>query len=230
MKPKDILTKEFLVEHYINQRKSERTIAKEFDIKSVNSIVQARKKYGLHRCSLKDSSKIITKEFLEEYYVKKNLSLKDVAIMAGFKRKSIIAKALKKFGIPQREHTKSIKVLTRKKRSHHTIPGRYFNSIICSAKKRELSFSLTLDYIWTLFEKQKGRCALSGLEIRFHKPGERYTSQTASLDRIDSSKGYEKNNVRWVHKTINIMKLDLEDKDFVYLCKHIAHYNKGKFE
>ena len=224
MKPKDILTKDFLVEQYINQRKSENTIAKEFNIKSVNSIVQARKRHGLYRCSLKDSSKIITKEFLEEYYINQNLSLKDVAIIAGFKRKSIITKALKKFNIPQRENTKSIKVLNRKKRTHHTIPGRYFGSLFFSAKKRNLSFSITIDNIWKIYEKQNGICDISGLKIDFHKPGEKCTHQTASLDRIDSLRGYEIDNVRWVHKTINIMKMDLSDKEFLFFCKQIIQY------
>jgi len=226
MKPKDILTKEFLLEHYIQQRKSERTIAKEFDIKSINSIVQARTKFGLHRCSLKDSSKVITKDFLLEFYVRQNLSLKDVAVQAGFKRKSIISKALKKFGIPQREHTKSLKVINRKKRKHHTIPSRYFYSIGHGAKRRGLSCNITIDNIWSLYEKQQGKCALSGLPIRFHNPGEKCTEQTASLDRIDSNRGYSMDNIRWVHKTINTMRTDLTDQEFLYFCQHITNFNK----
>lgn len=33
--------------------------------------------------------------------------------------------------------------------------------------------------------------------------------QTASLDRIDSSKGYTIDNVWWIHKQLNWMKWDL---------------------
>jgi hypothetical protein len=66
---------------------------------------------------------------------------------------------------------------------------------------------------------------LSGLEIRFHKPGEKFTAQTASVDRIDSSKGYFLDNIRWVHKTINYMKMDLEDIEFLNLCRNITVYN-----
>lgn len=225
MKPKDILTKEFLIEHFVNQRKSDLTIAKELGLKSINSVWQARSRHGVYRCSLKDSSYIITKEFLEEYYIKQNMTLKEVAQQAGFQRKSIVVKALKKFGIPQREHTRSIAVIQRKKRKHHTIPGRYFFSLENGANRRNIPFNITLDQLWELFVKQDGKCALSGLNIRFHLPGEKCTEQTASVDRINSDLGYTIDNIRWVHKTINLMKMDLQNQEFIYLCKKVAEYS-----
>ena len=50
--------------------------------------------------------------------------------------------------------------------------------------------------------------------IEEHKNG--YT--TASLDRIDSSKGYTKSNIQWVHKDINKMKSDFSMLRFLELC------------
>lgn len=226
MTPKDILTKEFLLEHFVNQRKSDQTIAKEFGIKSNHSVYQARKKHNIYRCNLKDSSHIITKEFLEEYYIKQNMTLKQVAQQAGFQRKSIVSKALKKFGIQQREHTRSLAVVHRKKRSHHTIPGRYFYSLRHSAKIRNLEFSITLDELWNLFIEQNKKCALSGIDIRFHNPGEKFTAQTASVDRINSDIGYTLSNIRWVHKDIHYMKMDLTDNRFFDLCEKIIEYRK----
>jgi hypothetical protein len=225
MKPKNILTREFLTEHFVNQRKSDKAIANEFGISSTNSVFQARKRHGVYRCSLKDSSYIITKEFLEEYYIKQNMTLKQVAQQAGFQRKSIVVKALQKFGIPQREHTRSIAVIQRKKRKHHTIPGRYFLSLKHGAKRRDILFDITLDELWDTFIKQNAQCALSGLPIRFHNPGEKCTAQTASVDRIDSNFGYTIDNIRWVHKTINLMKMDLQNQQFIYLCKKVAEYS-----
>lgn len=228
MKPKELLTKKFLEEHYIKNRKSAATIAKEFNINSPNSVEQYIKKYGLFRSSLKDSSHIITKEFLEEYYVKQNLSLKDVAITAGFQRKTIIKKALKKYGIAEREHTKSEKYKNAilKNRIHHTIPSRYFYSLINGANRRQIYFNITIDDIWNQFEKQNKKCALSGLDLKFPEFGEKPTSQTASLDRINSDDGYIVTNIQWLHKDINKMKWELDQKKFIDLCKQITNYTK----
>jgi hypothetical protein len=227
--PKDILTKEFLEEHYIKQRKSVDTIKKELGLRSHNSVTQALKRYGLFRRSLKDSSHILTKEYLEEHYVKQNKSLRTIAYEIGFKRKSIVSKALNTHGITKREHTKSEKLenFWKGRRSHHTISGSFFNAIVNGARQRNLEIMITIDYIWNLFEEQGGKCALSGLELRFNLPGENRNTRTASLDRIDSSKGYIEGNVQWVHRQINKMKMDLDESEFVDFCKAVfIHNNK----
>ena len=46
--------------------------------------------------------------------------------------------------------------------------------------------------------------------------------QTASLDRIDSTKGYSKDNIQWVHKDINCMKMDFSQQYFIDLCVKVA--------
>ena len=43
-----------------------------------------------------------------------------------------------------------------------------------------------------------------------------------SVDRIDSSKGYIIDNIRWIHKDINVMKNSFSDEYFTYLCKLIC--------
>lgn len=230
MKIKELLTKEFLYEHYVVQRKSVHTIAKEFNIKSSNSITQYLKKYGISRSCIRDSKLILTKEFLEEYYIKQNLSLRDVAIKAGFKRKDIVKKALNRYGIPIREHTKSKKMqdFNIKKRNHHTIPSRYFYSLIHSAKIRNIDFFISIDQIWKLFEKQNKKCSISGVDLTFPKYGEKANFQTASLDRIDSEKGYTIDNVQWVHKDINTMKWHLKQEKFISWCEIITNYQEEK--
>lgn len=49
---------------------------------------------------------------------------------------------------------------------------------------------------------------------------------SASLDRIDSSKGYSINNVQWVHKDVNFAKQSMTMKDFVQLCDEVSNYAK----
>lgn len=81
---------------------------------------------------------------------------------------------------------------------------------------RVLAFSVTAEYLWSLFLSQGRRCALSGRELRFG------VRPTASLDRIDSSKGYVPGNVQWLHKVVNRAKSDQTDEDFIRMCREIC--------
>lgn len=88
------------------------------------------------------------------------------------------------------------------------ISGSFWALIKSGAAKRNIPFDLNIKDAWDLYLKQNRLCALSGIEIYFapttNKRDKKY--QTASLDRIDSSKGYTIDNVQWVHKDANIMK------------------------
>lgn len=115
------------------------------------------------------------------------------------------------------------------------IPHDYFSTIRRDARgggilnRKPKAFKITIQYIWRLFLKQKRRCALSGITIGFD--GTRLqnkcsdTSQfTASLDRIDSRKGYVKGNVQWVHKHVNIMKNSFDNATFIGYCRRITEH------
>lgn len=103
------------------------------------------------------------------------------------------------------------------------ISGKMYNRMLSNARCRRLECNISHEYISKLFNSQLNKCAISGLEIKIStKPGE----TTASLDRIDSSKGYIENNVQWVHKDINRMKWEFSDEKFINYCKIIANYNK----
>lgn len=51
---------------------------------------------------------------------------------------------------------------------------------------------------------------------------------SASLDRIDSSQGYIEGNVWWVHKIVNVIKLDFSFNELVQLCQMVVNGNKFK--
>jgi len=103
---------------------------------------------------------------------------------------------------------------------HNEISGNRWSKIKRNAKKRGIKFNVTIQYVWKLFEKQNRKCKLSGLEITFGKLSNQ--SFTASLDRIDNTKGYVKCNVHWVHKDINRIKSDLDISYFKTLCKLVV--------
>ena len=106
------------------------------------------------------------------------------------------------------------------------ITGTLISRIKSAAESRKLEFSVTIEYIWNLYLLQNKKCKLSGVDIIF---GDRYdtTTTTASLDRIDSSKGYIDGNVQWVHKAVNYMKWDKSDEEFLMWCNLITDWNKN---
>ena len=77
---------------------------------------------------------------------------------------------------------------------------------------------MTADDVASIIEewyKCRGACALTGKSISFE-------DKTASLDRIDSKKGYVRGNIQWVHIHANICK-NLFDQDyFLTLCHAIV--------
>jgi hypothetical protein len=101
---------------------------------------------------------------------------------------------------------------------YEEISGTFYGAIRDGAKHRNLQFEISIEYIWNLYLKQNRKCALTGIEISLPQKC-KDTNQTASLDRIDSSKGYVAGNVQWVHKDINQMKMDLTQDQFINYCK-----------
>ncbi|MHC2249983.1 hypothetical protein [Bradyrhizobium elkanii] len=87
------------------------------------------------------------------------------------------------------------------------------------AVKRGLSFEIDAAYIEKLFADQRGQCRISGLPLVADR---RVVYPTASLDRIESHRGYEKGNVQWIHKVVNTMKLDYDQEYFIAMCSQIA--------
>jgi len=98
------------------------------------------------------------------------------------------------------------------------IPLDYLNGIRQNAIKRNFKYEVSPEYLWELFLNQDKKCALTGVEIEFTKKKNSHKTKketTASLDRIDSDKGYMEGNVQWLHKVVNIMKRNHSEKDFL---------------
>ena len=113
-------------------------------------------------------------------------------------------------------------------KGYEEISGQLWTSIKRHARGRALPFEITMEEAWERFISQGKDCALSGLSLEMHHP--RYQKKgrqknTASLDRIDSSRGYTPDNIQWVHKMINQMKRDLSQEDFIMFCRAVATTN-----
>lgn len=108
--------------------------------------------------------------------------------------------------------------------------GTVWHRVFTHAKSRKLKVEITNKDVWELFLKQDRKCALSGILLYFAKTTQelREKKQTASLDRIDSSKDYTKDNIQWIHKDLNSMKWDWNQDEFVKWCNLVSNYQNEK--
>tara|TARA_B100000959_G_scaffold268976_1_gene314238 strand:+ start:534 stop:1994 length:1461 start_codon:yes stop_codon:yes gene_type:complete len=95
------------------------------------------------------------------------------------------------------------------------------------------------EYLWSLYEDQKGKCAYTGWPIVFSPKNKAYTADsdclTASLDRTDDedspfcNKGYVEGNLQWINKVVNVSKNKFGHKLFKSICE-ATHTNLKKCE
>ena len=95
-----------------------------------------------------------------------------------------------------------------------------FKSMLSNARKRKsIEFSLTLNDLHVIWERQKGLCAYTKLPLT----SESHQLNTVSLDRVDSCKGYMVDNIQLVCVPINEMKLNYTEDQFIELCRLVTH-------
>lgn len=86
------------------------------------------------------------------------------------------------------------------------------------AISRGIPFDITIEVLDTKLKQQDYNCALTGLKLSTN-----YKNLTASIDRIDSSKGYFVDNIQWVHKDINMMKKDYKEEYYIEMCRLVIN-------
>ena len=223
----------------------------------------------------------LTKEFLEQEYVKLGRTCRQIAQGLGCDKK-VISTHLKKYDIPIRKargskprrlenkefglltvvrsagknrhgqtkwqcecqcgsettvltgsltsgHTTSCgckvaKVASSRNKTVGGLMGTVWYGVQFGAKERGFPVTISQEDAWKLFENQGGKCALTGWEITLPQTSDRKTwkDHFASLDRIDSSKGYEPGNVQWVHKMVNLIKMHFPQEQFVQVCAAVT--------
>ena len=153
---------------------------------------------------------------------KEGASAIDIGKMFGTTHTTIY-KQLRRLGV----HIRKLYTEAKRGSGYEKISDSHFGRIKKAAECRELAFEITRDYIYSLYILQKGLCKLSGVKITLPKnySGLLNDENTASLDRIDSSKGYIIGNVQWVDKHVNLMKLNMPDLEFIKWCKIITDFN-----
>jgi len=111
-----------------------------------------------------------------------------------------------------------------------SVTCRYYNGIKGKAiKERNMEFAVSLEYVDNIFKKQNGKCAYSGRPLQFTRSYKKNRiNQTASLDRIDSTKGYIEGNVQWIHKDLQFTKGNKPHEEFIQWCHEISNCQRNQ--
>lgn len=91
---------------------------------------------------------------------------------------------------------------------------RLYNKFRKSANSRGIKWDINYNDFMSCFDK---KCALTGWDITMDWEG-----CNASLDRIDSLKGYTKDNIQWIHVMVNMCKNKYKQENFISMCVDIA--------
>jgi hypothetical protein len=96
-----------------------------------------------------------------------------------------------------------------------------------NAKRRNISVNITIDDIKTVYDKQKGLCALTNNKLTHNKymlKKERLTEiYNLSVDRKDSRKGYSVDNIQLITNIANQIKSNASNQDFIEICKRVKN-------
>lgn len=114
----------------------------------------------------------------------------------------------------------------------------YFHERCADYRRRAydkgMPFDLDSGFLSDLYKRQDGKCFYSKLEMKFHSDKNRKNSaasyNVASLDRLDSNKGYTKDNVVWCLNCINMLKAHHALEDIKVVMKAIMLAERTRIE
>lgn len=107
--------------------------------------------------------------------------------------------------------------------------GTLWYHIISNAKRRGIPVEITSEEAYNLYIQQDKMCAMTGVELNMVlNYRDESNKNTASLDRIDNSKGYIPGNLQWVHKIVNIMRNKLSIDEFIEWCILVVDFSKAR--
>lgn len=97
-----------------------------------------------------------------------------------------------------------------------------WHGVIDRSKRKGWECDITLDFLRELWCKQNGLCAISKIPMTYLFNNGRIPTNL-SVDRIDSSRRYTKDNIQLVCMAVNQMKSDLDDITFYKFCEAIIN-------
>lgn len=102
------------------------------------------------------------------------------------------------------------------------ISGTFWDRLLRGARTRNIPVEIDINDIENLYIKQNGKCKLTNrilltgyIDIK---------DITLSVDRIDSSKGYTKDNIQLLHKEVNLAKQSTTQTEFIKMCREVSQH------
>jgi hypothetical protein len=103
---------------------------------------------------------------------------------------------------------------------------RTFTQLKSVRRRQGFSFTLSYEDLLSLYQEQKGRCALSGVKMTNNlvEGNTSWSDNQAniSIDRKSNDKGYEIDNIQLVCKRVNLAKHTLNNKEFIKWCVKVT--------
>lgn len=236
-----LLTKEFLLKEYVERKQTTYQIAAatgvspsavQARLRRIGIRLRSRNEYGENLSGRKIGRLTVTNASRLTTFRGKKQTQWLCQCLCGYQKwilaHRIICGSTISCGCAEEEARRSIG--SRTWTGHGQISGSYWKSILARARAKGMSFTITIEEAWDLFKRQGGKCAITGREITMtkrHRKRPRISDELriASLDRIDSTKGYDVGNVQWVWSVVNIMKWILPQDKFVSICKDVVNHS-----
>lgn len=90
------------------------------------------------------------------------------------------------------------------------------------AKHKNRVFDITKEDLMELWNNQEGKCAISKLPMTYTTDNGR-NPYNVSVDQINPSKGYTKDNIQLVCMCVNQLKSDFDLETVINICKNILN-------
>ena len=118
--------------------------------------------------------------------------------------------------------------LKQKSRNHHNSVCGRAKSPFNSAKHRstERNYEIDIDLDWVVSRLELGKCELTGIPFIFETRlnGHR-NPYSPSLDRIDSTKGYTKDNCRVILWALNMGFADWGQEVYLHIARRLIEWD-----
>ena len=102
-----------------------------------------------------------------------------------------------------------------------------FRKHLRKIKDRDPNCNITLEDMLEIWNQQEGKCVYSKVELQPSKNKQSNNQiYTLSVDRIDSSKGYIKDNIQFISIAMNHMKNNMTHQETLELIEILKNNNK----